>query len=283
MFFLVFGFFLQSFTGLFDGDYPSPELKQVIVLAKKIRPADKQICKKKDTAEYFQKKWLRRKGAERNVLDMPESLSVQRIKEFNQVLTTLGMFGSSKYGPKNPKVVVILGASFPSMKKRVSLICDYARTLKSKPLVILLTGDRALEKSRQDKNIPLDQGAPADCTTEESAGRYLAEQQRDIEIQVINSKKQPAAKRATTADNGRKLESELKQKNIQGEVLIISSEPVGPYQLASIKRYCNVSGIHFSLLSVPYSEPFDKKTIALCMDTLARWVYTETSPSDFFK
>ena len=70
----------------------------------------------------------------------------------------------------------------------------------------------------------------------------------------------------------------LLKNNIKGTVVLISTEPHGPYQLGSIEKNCHVKDTCFFVQSIPSLQPFDGKMVAVCMDALARMVYTEVTP-----
>lgn len=275
---LIFSCLLQSIPALFDGDALSSPLSNAINIAQEIRPSDKQQTAKKEVNAYLQTHWLRQAGSERNELGLSETVTPEQTYKFHKAFSELGMIGNQETIPSDLAGIVILGGAYPSMKERVSFAKTLVQSLSKKPPVILLTGDRDLEKTRTDDIKPLDDGAPTDSTTEEDAGRHLVNNNRDFPMQLLNSPKQPNAKRATTVDNATALQGWLIANKIKGEVLLISTQPHGVYQLGAIRKNCQVNDIHFDVRAVPLSRPFDSKMIAVCMDALARMVYTETTP-----
>lgn len=280
MLFLIFTCFLQSRSQLFTGNCPTAPLKEALKIARKIKPADASIDTKEAINTYLQKKWLRKTNTECNESTSP-SMTLSQIREFRNTFCKLQMISAQKSKMTRPLAVVILGARYSTMQDRIACARTFVESLKQKPHVILLTGDRYLEKIRSDDVPPLDQGAPKTCITEEDAGKFLAAANQDLSIDVVNGSKQPGAKRATTNDNARTLQDWLgKQVINKGEIVLVSSQPYSQYQLAIFLRY--FVGMHycFSVISAPLKEPFDGIKVANCMDTLARWVYTETIPHE---
>jgi|GEM_PF-5246814 len=271
----VFCFLLQS-QPLFSGNNPSYRLAQVLTLALTIKPSNITLDSKDSINKYLQENWLRKPEAERNTLTAPASLTLCTLNKFQKAFHALEMIGFQKSSKNHiPSVIVILGCNYPDMKERVLFAKSYVNKLKKKPQVILLTGDRTLEKTRND-NIPaLDKDTPKNCLTEEDAGTHLINTNPDLSMILLKSTKQSKTKRATTADNGKTLEKWLDTKKIKGHIILISTEPYGPYQLATIQKNCRMENISFSVLSVPLKKKFNGKTVSVCMDTLARMVYTE--------
>lgn len=273
---LFFSCFLQS--QIFKGNCPTGPLKELLKIAVKIKPADAPLKRKESINSYLQKNWLRKSNTERNTLPAP-SMTAQQIKEFSNTFCKLQMTGVRKSDMRRPLAVVILGASYPTMADRIACAKTYVESLKQKPSVILLTGDRNLEKTRNDQAPALDQGAPKNCITEEDAGKHLAAATSDFPIDVINGPKKPSAKRATTDDNARALKDWLSKKSIsKAEIVLVSSQPYSQYQLATFIRFFVGTNYRFSVIAPPLKEPFDSIKVVNCMDTLARLVYTETTP-----
>lgn len=272
---LVFGCLLQSVPALFNGNCPTPPLKEALRVARKIRSSEDDLNSKETINKYLQEKWLRKPEIERNAIVPPVKITPKQIQDFRCVFRDLEMIECKKTKMPTPTVVVILGGNYPGMKERVSFAKTLARSLAQKPQVILLTGDRDLEKTHPDGIKPLDDGAPEILKTEEDVGNHLVDNNPDFSMILLNSPKQPGAKRATTGDNAKALQSWLIQNKIKGRVILISIEPHGPYQLSAIKKNCQVEGVSFDVRAVPLSGPFDKKMIAICMDALARMVFTE--------
>lgn len=275
MFSLIFSCLLQSVPALFNGDAPSPALCSALTVAQEIRPAGATLDTKQKINQYFQACWLRSPGSERNELGMSETVTPEQTGRFNTAFSRLGMIGNQEPTvADHPAVIVILGGAYPSMKERVAFAKRFMQSLKKTPTVILLTGDRDLEKTRADDTKPLDDGVPADSTTEEDVGKYLVDNNRDFSMILLNSPKQPDAKRATTADTAKTLQNWLIANKTKGTVMLISTEPHGPYQLLSVQKNCRVEDVLFDVRAVPLSGSFDAKMIAICMDALARMVFT---------
>lgn len=280
---LIFSCLLQSGTTLFNGDCPSPKLKNVLAIASEIHPHTVNLDTKASVNEYLQKNWLRTPGTERNAI-VPPQTTPEQIEAFQQAFCDLEMIGAHKVERiLTPAVVVILGGSYNNMIGRIAVAEAFLEPIKQKPRVILLTGDRTLEKTRTgtgtetDTSKPLDEGAPETCITEKDAGEDLAHKIPDLHMQVVNSPKQLGAPRATTADNATTLKKWLLANDIQGEIVLISTQPYGQYQLATFLKHCHDPVYHFSVLATPLQEPFNDTMVAKCMDTLARLVHTETT------
>lgn len=275
---LIFSCLLQSIPDLFDGDVPSSRLSNAITIAQEIRPSDEKPTTKREINAYLQMCWLRQEGSERNELDLSETVTPEQTCQFHAAFSKLGMIGNQEPIASDLAAIVILGGAYPSMKERVSFAKTLVQSLEQKPHVILLTGDRNLEKIRTDEIKSLDDGAPSDSRTEEDAGQYLVNNNPDFPMILVNSPKQENKKRATTADNAKALQKWLIANKIKGKILLVSTQPHGLYQLGAIQKNCQVSDIDFDVRAVPLSRPFDSKMIAVCMDALARMVYTETTP-----
>lgn len=258
---------------------PTAQLKNLIELAQSIRASfgdppdtDKRIDR------YLQETWAHQPRKERNELNVPE-LKETQVEKFYQAFHALGMIDDSNQQIGDPKVIVILGCCYLTLKRRVEFAKKIFEKLKRKPQVILLTGDRLLEKTRQDTILPLDTGAPKKCKTEEDLGKYFKKENSGLSIILINAAKEPHEKRATTASNGKALEAWLKKNKIKGKILLISSELFGPYQLAVMKKNCPVSGVCFYVRSSPPGREFDQILVASGMDALACWIHTERGSS----
>lgn len=271
---LIFGCLLQSIPPLFNGNCPAAPLKTVLKIAKEVKPSEVRLDTKETINKYLQEKWLRDPKIERNAIMPPVQITPKQVLKFRCAFRDLEMIEGKKTQTPIPAVVVILGGNYPGMKERVSFAKTLVRSVAQKPIVILLTGDRDLEKTRTDDIKPLDYSAPEHLKTEEDGGKYLVDGSRDFAMTLLNSPKQPGAKRATTADNAKTLQDWLIANKIKGAVMLISTEPHGPYQLLSVQKNCQVEGISFDVRSVPLSVPFDNKMIAVCMDALARMVNT---------
>ena len=275
---LVFSCLLQS-TPLFIGNLPTAPLRNALKTAQTVKPTDSHLKTKEKINTYLQEKWLRKPGTERNTLAAPAILDQKQTKNFQNTFYKLEMIGAHNQKKiLSPTVVVILGGNYPGMEERILFAKKIVQSLKKIPTVILLTGDRILEKTRQDDIKPLDNGAPKTCKTEEDAGNYLMGKHCDFPMTLVNAPKQPKTKRATTADNAKALQGWLLKNNIKGTIVLISTEPHGPYQLGSIEKNCHVKDTCFFVQSVPFLQPFDGKMIAVCMDALARMVHTEVTP-----
>ena len=275
---IVLSCLLQS-TPLFVNNLPTTPLKNALKIAKTIKSADSPLKTKEEINSYLQEKWLRKPRTERNTLAAPAILDGKQTKNFQNAFYSLEMIGAHNQKKiLSPTVVVILGGNYPGMEERILLAKKIVQSLKKTPPVLLLTGDRILEKTRKDNIKPLDDGAPETCKTEEGVGKYLIDKHCDFPMTLLNAPKQPKAKRATTADNAKTLQDWLLKNNIKGTVGLISTEPHGPYQLGSIEKNCHVKDTCFFVQSIPSLQPFDGKMVAVCMDALARMVYTEVTP-----
>lgn len=275
---LIFTYFLHSQSQLFTGNCPTAPLQGVLTIARKIKPSQKPVTTKKEINDYLQTHWLRKPGTERNTI-APQAFTVSQRRALRAALCTLRMITAQKPKYLNPKVVVILGGNYLGMEERIGVAKTFVESLKGiKPPVILLTGDRNLETTRTDGLPPLDEGAPADCTTEEAAGEYLAKTSLDFSMTVVNSPTQNNAERATTADNATTLKAWLVKQGIQkGQIVLVSTQPYAQYQLATfLKHFPDDKNYYFSVLAAPIHGHLDDTVAAKCMDTLARWVYTET-------
>lgn len=278
MLLLIFSCLLQS--QVFKDNCPSAPLEKVLQIACEVQPTQKSVHTKKEINDYLQTYWLRQPGTERNTLIPPVKIRPKQIKDFYNAFCGLEMLGNHRIRKMpNPVAVVILGGSYSSMKERIVLAKKLVKSRTKKPHVILLTGDRNLEKIRTDTAKPLDDGAPEICNTEGDAGKYLAGTTPDCPMKVLNSPKKPDALRATTADNATTLKEWFLENNIQGRIFLVSTQPYGQYQLATFLKCFSDKNYSFSVFAIPLHDPFDDTMVAKCMDTLARWVYIETTQS----
>lgn len=250
-----------------------------------------------DIVEKTQKTWLRPSNVERFNMQEPYA---DKMNELKPVFVELGLVNEVTPQSKNYDYVVILGASLPTARIRISwLIKLWNDGIRFKK-VFVLTGQRPLDSEKEtlamlDKEYvnklrvrnPFIGVVRSDWKidssmkfeTESDMMKLIYEQSdmpevlRQVEVVFIESpmKESSAGKkiRPNTADT---LKDWLKTNPEKGTILAISSQPTISYQYSVIK---SVLPKQFDLEVVGCGLPEEYESVSIILDSLARVLYQE--------
>jgi hypothetical protein len=159
-----------------------------------------------------------------------ETLGEDKREEILPLLKRLGFIDAVDAAEKEYDYAVVHGSLYSTIKKRIAhLALQYQHGVRFREIV-LLTGQRLLEKTKLEKDLPFDTETEMVLYAWETAD--LPDGMRKLPLTVIDAKMQNG--RPTTKDT---LLEWLKSHPVPGRCLMISNQPYVQYQDALAKAY----------------------------------------------
>ena len=170
------------------------------------------------------KQWVQQ-GKERWEFEM---LGEDKREEILPLLERLGFIDAIDAAEKEYDYAVVHGSLYPTIKNRIAhLVLQYQQGVRFREIV-LLTGQRLLEKTKLEKDLPFDTETEMVLYAWKTAD--LPVEMRKLPLTVIDAKGQNG--RPTTKDT---LLEWLKSNPTPGRCLMISNQPYVQYQDALAK------------------------------------------------
>ncbi|MBM3892985.1 hypothetical protein FJ365_01115 [Candidatus Dependentiae bacterium] len=235
-----------------------------------------------------QKQWLRTAGMERYELT---DKYANRMHEFKPLLQKLGLIDEVLPKYKEYDYALVHGATILVMRARLAFLAGlWQKGVRFKKL-ILLTGQRDLYPSeetsssftdKQDR-FPMQPGwqvQPEEMPgTEDGAMQLIydhllmAPPMRQVPMVLINAPKQQQGdgswRRPNTKDT---IDCWLTKQPQPGSCLAVSNQPFNGYQDLVVRALLPAG---FSLETVGFSVSPQYESVTMCLDSLARWLYSE--------
>lgn len=290
-----FVFFLFVFTGSISFVSSSPNLNHCIFSGEQPSHALLQLLDFLDLqhdgtlqgiVDVTQKKWLRAQNKERWEID--EQSSANLSQEIYLLLDELGMFRECVPSNLNYDCAVVFGATLPTFRQRLAyLVKQWKEGVRFKSIVFLC-GLRPLQHSKETsfdlldenngvlpfrsdwakpKNLPQNEAEMAKFVFDQAE---LPDQLRRLPVDYIATLDQPNAdgtfRRANTKDT---LVQWIATDPFCSSILFVSNQPFIGYQAAIVQNLLPQTYVYETIgAGSPYPS-----SIAVCLDTLARWLY----------
>lgn len=236
--------------------------------------------------EITQKDWLRQAGKER--WEINDCFANKR-EQVRSLLRCLGVVDEVKPSQKKYTYALILGALLQRTRSRIAhLVSLFNQGIRFDEIVVL-TGQRSLNKKLESKELLLDahndilpfgkdwkfNGIMPKTETEMTKmvlnQADLPEGMKKLKITFVDSPMRKGAngtlRRPTTPDT---VEDWLKMNPAPGSCLAISNQPYVGYQHETL---CSLLPQSFDVQTVGLKVCKQSDTIALYLDSIARWLY----------
>lgn len=224
-----------------------------------------------DIVHATQKSWLRPRDKERWQI---EDVYADKEAALMPLLSALGLTTEVHASKMHYDYAFLLGSRLGSVKRRLQFLIDeWTRGVRFNT-VVLMSGYRELtDDEKQELKESLPRGAEVPQTEPAMmrllyAMAALPADMANLPVQLVSASAQPQQKRATTADT---IKTWLNSSPLPGTVLSISSQPFVNYQHAVTDTYLPQV---FLLETVGPTES-ERSSVAVMLDSLARWLYQE--------
>lgn len=290
---LCFGVESFGYTGLIDekGRVCEPYLKVLEFLGTHV---DKE-CSAQKANKLSQQKMLRKPGVER--WQIKETISPGQAKKIRPFLNALGVIQEVIPSKQNYDYILIHASSIDSMRRRVAFLEQlYSKGLRFKK-VVFLVGTRKLDPvieseeklfEETQSKVPFRDGwiAPIDMVeTEDKAAEIVWDQivrndaLRLSNIEYVISDYVNDGQKIRRANTRDTIVNWLRTQPAPGSILAISNNPYINYQHATMLSAFSENSKLSNGMSVETVGPAAQEglPIAIHLDNLARWLYTEVN------
>lgn len=243
--------------------------------------------------EFMQKHCLRKSHF--RFQEKAKAEDAEKIEKIKPILKELGMLRSFLPNNSNPDYLVILGATVPSMRKRVkyalNLISDEVKVLMHKDRnelhpksIVMLTSQRPLDVNIENEKVLFDlssitkQGWFSEYAPKNEAQAAVfiwgqlakSEETESVKFEVIATEKSEGTKETVEL-----FLKELKKRNERGKkIVFVSDNPFAPYQNQVIEEVFVRTKSDCEFETIAPAAEIDKNTpLSVLLDNVARYVY----------
>lgn len=282
--------------------HPIPEVREISSYFPQVDPLI-DFSNLSQLDEYAQKYFLRPKGSERldekaihHYKKLCNGLSTAAKEKLLTLFNKLGYVEAIYPKNKTPDYICIQGSTVPTMRERLMFLAKLVEEekiiLTDKTKIVALVGERPLFKSETTAVLldpspwqidPMWQAPEVLPTDEREAALFIWQQLklpkalRERSILFVDAKKKQGESRAQTVDS---TQTWLETEQVEGDILMISSNPYISYQEAVMNYAIKKAGLHQQVhvegtgCGTKSIKDIDVE-LGILLDTLAREIHME--------